>query len=144
MADFKDRLREIRMERGLTQQELGDKIGLHGMSISGYERGVKHPSFEALDNMADALDVSLDYLLGRSDVNTGYPRHYNLQEITLAADGRVLYDARDSDNDLDRRVSAYAKAIHKKLARAYDEASPDTQAAVRAILHVKEDPDGDR
>ena len=73
MAEFKDRLRELRTEKGLTQQELGDAIGLHGMSISGYERGVKKPSFEALDSLADVLNVSIDYLLGHSDENKGYP-----------------------------------------------------------------------
>lgn len=112
MADFKDRLRELRTEKGLTQQELGDAIGLHGMSISGYERGVKKPSFEALDGLADVLNVSIDYLLGHSDDNKGYPRHL----ITYA----------------------------ERLAEAYKNASPDTQAAVRAILHIDEAPDGDR
>lgn len=112
MADFKDRLRELRAEKGLTQQELGDAIGLHGMSISGYERGVKKPSFEALDNLADALNVSIDYLLGSSDVNSQYPRH---------------------GDDTAARMDAY----HKAILTAYDEASPDTQAAVRAILHLE-------
>ena len=112
MADFKDRLREIRKEKGLTQQELGDAIGLHGMSISGYERGVKKPSFEALDNLAEALNVSIDYLLGSSDTNRPYPHH---------------------GDDLADRMDAY----HRSILTAYDKASPDTQAAVRAILHLE-------
>lgn len=112
MAEFKDRLRELRTEKGLTQQELGDAIGLHGMSISGYERGVKKPSFAAIDGLADVLNVSIDYLLGHTDKNTGYPRH----------------------------LLSYAERIME----AYGKASPDTQAAVRAILHVDEAPDGDR
>lgn len=132
MAEFKDRLRELRIEKGLTQQELGDAIGLHGMSISGYERGVKKPSFKALDDLADALDASFDYLLGNSDNNTGYPRYHLLQ------------DAIDSPNAKDKlRLIAYRNSIPDLIAQAYKKASPDTQAAVRAILHVQEEPDGD-
>ena len=121
MADFKDRLKEIRQAKELSQQELADRIGVHVMTISGYERGIRRPDFDVLDSLADALDTSFDYLLGNADINSGYPRHG--------------YDASQM-----RRVSIYAK----KILQAYNDASPDTQAAVRAILHVQEEPDGDR
>ena len=140
MADFKDRLRELRTEKGLTQQELGDAIGLHGMSISGYERGVKRPSFEALDNIADVLNVSIDYLLGRSDVNKGYPRHVSAAMPT--PDPADDFDVMEQIGD--DGLPIRAKKYYDGIIAAYNAASPDTQAAVRAILHVEEDPDGDR
>ena len=140
MAEFKDRLRELRIEKGLTQQELGDAIGLHGMSISGYERGVKKPSFKALDDLAEALNVSLDYLLGNSDTNSGYP-HRPYDFTVDSPDGVIeLHKELQQMNELNNTalMTAYLSII-----KAYNDASPDTQAAVRAILHVQEEPDGD-
>jgi len=62
------RLRALRDERGLTQQELGEKAGMSPVMISHFETGRRtSPSIENLVKLADALDVSVDYLLGRSD-----------------------------------------------------------------------------
>ena len=125
--EFKDRLKELRTDHQLTQQELADAIGVHVMTISGYERGIRKPDFETLDKIADRLGASFDYLLGAEEVNTGYPVH-----VETITEGH--YDAQMN------RLLAY----HDRIMQAYDQASPDTQAAVRAILHIEEPKDGDR
>ena len=117
---FAQRLRDLRAREDLTQQELADNTHIARSTLAMYEYGKRRPDFEILDKLADYFDVSFDYILGRSDNNTGYPGH---------TDAAML-----------RRVSAYAERIME----AYGKASPDTQAAVRAILHVDEVPDGDR
>jgi transcriptional regulator with XRE-family HTH domain len=65
--EFKDRLRQARDSRGLSQVELASKTGMQSAAISHFETGQRSPSFENLRKLADALSVSVDYLLGRID-----------------------------------------------------------------------------
>jgi transcriptional regulator with XRE-family HTH domain len=65
--DFPNRLKKLRIERNLTQEQLGNKINVTKVSISGYENGNRTPDMETLQKIADTLEVSIDYLLGRSD-----------------------------------------------------------------------------
>lgn len=58
------RLKEIRLKRGVSQQEIADSLGLARNTVSGYETGVSEPSIENLIKLADILDVSVDTLLG--------------------------------------------------------------------------------
>lgn len=64
---FNKRLREMRMKRGLTQQNMADKLNVALRSYQCYETGTRTPSFSLLILMADILDISTDYLLGRDD-----------------------------------------------------------------------------
>lgn len=64
---FNKRLREMRMKRGFTQQNMADNIGVALRSYQCYETGTRNPSFDLLIQIADALNVSTDYLLGRDD-----------------------------------------------------------------------------
>lgn len=62
---FCKRLREMRMTRHLTQQKLADSLGLALRSYQCYEQGTREPSLSMLVAIADTLDVTTDYLLGR-------------------------------------------------------------------------------
>lgn len=64
---FNKRLREIRMKRKLTQQNMADKLDLSLNAYQKYEQGERSPSFDCLVAIADILDVSLDYLFGRDE-----------------------------------------------------------------------------
>lgn len=64
---FNKRLREMRMKRNFTQQRLADTIGVALRSYQCYETGTRTPNYDLLVLIADTLDVSLDYLLGRDD-----------------------------------------------------------------------------
>lgn len=64
---FPARLRLAREKRGLSQGKLADKSGLQPSAISHFETGARKPSFDNLKHLADALNVTTDYLLGRSD-----------------------------------------------------------------------------
>ncbi|MBR0986096.1 helix-turn-helix domain-containing protein [Bradyrhizobium liaoningense] len=64
---FKERLKAARALRGLNQAELAAKAGLPPASVSHFESGPRKPSFDNLKALATALDVTTDYLLGRSD-----------------------------------------------------------------------------
>lgn len=56
---FGRRLRELRIERGMTQEDLARVTGFSTAFISQMERGINAPSFESLESLARALDVSV-------------------------------------------------------------------------------------
>lgn len=71
---FAERLRYARETlRGLTQGQLAEKTGLPATSISHFENseGTRKPSFDNLRRLAKALEVTTDYLLGRSNDPVG-------------------------------------------------------------------------
>jgi len=64
---FKERLRAAREFRELSQGELAKRAGLQASAVSHFETGTRKPSFDNLKRLADALRVTTDYLLGRTD-----------------------------------------------------------------------------
>jgi transcriptional regulator with XRE-family HTH domain len=60
--DFAHRLTTARKERGLTQQTLADRVGVHVTQIRRYEAGTNTPNLDVLRNIAVALSVSIDSL----------------------------------------------------------------------------------
>ena len=67
MKAFAERLRELRLSRDLSQQELGEKLTVNRKSISHWERNTYEPDYETLVKIAQYFEVSTDYLLGLSD-----------------------------------------------------------------------------
>lgn len=63
----KNNLRKLRTERGLTQQQLADKIGMSRVQVADMERGHKSITSETAWELADYFMVSIDYLLGRAE-----------------------------------------------------------------------------
>ena len=70
MADFAKVLRLLRNEKGLSQQELADALGISKSAINMYERGERQPNFETLELIADYFNVDVDYILGRTNKTT--------------------------------------------------------------------------
>lgn len=70
---FSDRITNLRKEKGLTQAEVAEGIGVSRQSITLYESGYRLPDVEVLSNIARFFEVSSDYLIGLSDItiNTG-------------------------------------------------------------------------
>ena len=115
MANFSERLRNLRQGKHLSQVTLAEKVGISGQVISQYERGVTRPDYETLLSIADYFNVSTDYLLGNTDVTVrfvnedelsvlesanGNPRHYinddtlrMAQEIHDNRDLRIMFDS---------------------------------------------------
>ena len=67
---FSTRLKELRNARNLTQKEVAESAGMAPMAYQRYEYGTREPAFRQLIALADYFDVSLDYLVGRSDAPT--------------------------------------------------------------------------
>lgn len=64
---FNTRLRSARMSCSLTQQKMADILGITLNSYQKYEQGERCPSYDLLVHIADTLDISIDYLLGRDE-----------------------------------------------------------------------------
>jgi len=64
---FAQRLRQARKEKKMTQAELAEKIGMTQGGYTSYEIARREPSIKGLVNLADALNVSLDWLCGRTE-----------------------------------------------------------------------------
>ena len=65
---FNERLKTLRLEKGITQKDLGKMIGVGRTTISEYESGKIVPKQDGLIKIAEYFNVSVDYLTGVSDV----------------------------------------------------------------------------
>lgn len=64
--EFKDRIRTLRKESGLTQREIAEKIGVTYRTYQNYEAGASAPSGTVLSKLSKLLGVSMDMLSGKS------------------------------------------------------------------------------
>ena len=64
---FSERVQILRKQANLSQQALGDNVGLSKQAINDIEKGRRITALDKVCNLADFFDVSLDYLTGRSD-----------------------------------------------------------------------------
>ncbi|UCF99185.1 MAG: cobalamin-dependent protein [Spirochaetaceae bacterium] len=85
MSDFASRLRELRTSGNLRQKDLADALGVAQTTIANYEQGARFPDEKVLRQIADYFNVSLDYLMGRADVNlvaqdVQYPNSFYREE----------------------------------------------------------------
>lgn len=69
---FKDRLIQLRKENNLSREELANKLNLSYSAISKYETGIRTPDDDIKKKMAEYFNVSLDYLMGVSDIRNPY------------------------------------------------------------------------
>lgn len=111
------RVRELRIEKGMSQQELGNAIGITKVSICGYENGTRIPNLEKLIKLAEVLETTADYLLGRevpviNEENKTYIGSISYEDVCLIQELRHypnLY------NKLLKDVKRSASIINKRL-----------------------------
>lgn len=67
MSSFKERLKELRLEKGLSQGQLADNLAMKHANISRWESGLQDPTSTNIIKLARFFDVSTGYLLGEED-----------------------------------------------------------------------------
>ena len=67
MFEFKTRLKELRKAKKMSQKHISSSIGVSNTQYQRYEYGEQEPTLKILVSLADFFDVSLDYLVGRTD-----------------------------------------------------------------------------
>jgi len=94
-TDFGYRLKIVREEKNLKREDVAKKIGTSAAIIGRYERNERTPSIDIARNIAEALDVSLDYLVGDTSVllkdKKMLYRIELLQKINPDYKDRILY-----------------------------------------------------
>lgn len=113
------RIKELRMRNGISQQELGDLIGVTKVSVCGYETGSRSPNIETLEALASAFGISVDYLLGREIpiVNDGtrkYVGSISIEDVLLIQElrhyptlyNKVLKDVKRSVSIINKKISS--------------------------------------
>ena len=118
------RIKELRLEQGLTQKDLAQKIGSTDKSIWAYEKGIAVPPLDVLIKLGDFFECSIDYIANRSDdfgnvVVQGSPT----AELD-AGEKDLLKNFRKLPEDLRHRAQAYMK----KLVELTEEEISDTFA----------------
>lgn len=74
-----ERLKLLVKEKGLAQQDIATALGINSVTFSGYVINKREPSFDKLKQFAAYFDVSIDFLLGYSDIKEPYLRHLSAE-----------------------------------------------------------------
>lgn len=125
---LQDRLKELRDKESISQKKLGEILNMSQQAIAKWETGAASPDPVMLIKIADYFDVSIDYLVGRTD----NPNITN-DVIVESADGNItsLDDAGLSPDDLSR-ITAVIEDVVKKYRSTTDEVHEDEPSVLAA------------
>ena len=105
---FATRLRNLMDKKGITQNELAIKLGKTRQAISQYRSGNIDPSLETLLDISNALDTSIDYLLGKTNDST--PKSSAVDDLGLSE--YVISFLKYCNESEDKQHSDYLKIIN--------------------------------
>ena len=111
--EFSERLKKLRKDIGLTQVDVASKLGISQQAYASWERGAKKPTQDNLVNIAQILNVSVDYLVG------------NLQETSDELDNIELLFRMNSKGLTDEEKEIFKKELiefMKERKKAFEEA----------------------
>lgn len=99
------RIKEARINKNMSQEELGNLLGVSKVSICGYEKGTRTPTMENFLDLIEILELEPDYVLGRdktvvSEKNTEYKTKMATEDIQIIKElknNRELYNKLCSD-----------------------------------------------
>ena len=106
--EFGERLKQLRKRNGFSQRELAKKTGLHHGQYGRYERGDSKPYAETLTKIADALNVSVDYLLEGTEEDAITANVKDKDLLTLFTEVEQL------DDDVKEKVKFLLDAVITK------------------------------
>ncbi len=103
------RLRELREARHMSQQRLAIELNVTQAAVSKYEMGLSEPDIAMLKNISELFNVSVDYLIGNSDIPARYTR------TDLSADDILILDKFHRLNELQKaKAQAYIQGLLKE------------------------------
>ena len=77
-----NRIKELRIEKGLLQSDVAKYLGKSERIVGFYERGERDPNTDTLIKLSELFNVSIDYILGKSDIKVS--QKVNLNDIDIA------------------------------------------------------------
>ena len=89
---FGSRLRDLRNEKKLTQDDLGKMLNVSGKTIGAWERDSRQPNIEAISKIASIFNVSTDYLLGNVEKKDDDTKTADIEDdsIIFTYEGRQI------------------------------------------------------
>lgn len=117
MNSLGDRLKLLVKKTGLDQQEIAAKLGINPVTFSGYVINKREPSFDKLKLFADYFEVSIDFLLGYSEISDPYLRHLPdelnmfVREPENTGYIEIARDIKQKTEDIGNNKKANIKAI---------------------------------
>ncbi len=117
MATFADRIKDLRIQSDLTQQEVADKLNVTKQTVSQYERGLRRPDMESLEAISDVFNVSVDYVLGKSDVTIQIVNEKDLEILRNKQLRRLLAYYERLNSAGIKKVEEYVEDLSPKYFR---------------------------
>lgn len=116
MTSFALRLKELRKNKKMSQQELATFLGMKRENISNYERGViTNVSSDTLEKISELFDVSIDYLLGKSDTSNQKNESMVKQVMMrMDTDGLSSKQVKELEDEMERFFSWRIEEIKKE------------------------------
>lgn len=124
---FRDRLKEARLSKKMTQEQLAEKIGVAKSTLTGYEKGHSEPNLNTISKIMNVLKVDANYLLqdemsisGSSPIALEYneieyiEKYRSLSPVNQEYIQMILdweFSKSKSQKELQKRLSAYKKAL---------------------------------
>lgn len=86
-----NRLKKLRDENNFSQKDVANRLNISNATLSQYESAVRQPSYDILKKLADIYDVSIDYLLGCTNIrNFKDNNNLSVEELSLIDDYKKL------------------------------------------------------
>lgn len=115
---YGDRIAELREQRGWTQEYLAASLKITRAALSHYEKNRRKPDFETLTQLADLFQVSVDYLIGRTQIPTNsldnevqqFVDDLELSDNEILDKFSLMVDGRKLTEDETKRFIAFVRA----------------------------------
>ncbi|MDH7578510.1 MAG: helix-turn-helix domain-containing protein [Bacillota bacterium] len=121
------RIKALREEKDLTQEELAERIQISRSALANYESGLREPKGDILKRFAKALDTTTDYLLGETDDPRPRPITNIQQEPKPSLKTKRLYDSIARAQDLpEENIDQITEAL-EALIKHYKEKHKDKE-----------------
>ena len=133
MEEFKDRLKQLRKEKKMTQAKLGELLNYGYTAIANYESGRNQPAIADLKKISAIFDVSLDYLLGVNDTRQPFNTEGNPEKWNLFLQYYSLLDDENLDDLL--MYMQWLVARNEKRKRSFYGNTPAASALRVAQTH---------
>ncbi|GAW91322.1 helix-turn-helix domain-containing protein [Calderihabitans maritimus] len=114
------KIKFLRTEKGLTQEELAKALGIARATLASWEINRREPDYSMLQKIADFFDVTVDFLLGRTDNPKGYsdepPSDMELEELLQRSNLKFNGEPLDEEDkqDIIEFLKVAWKTIRKK------------------------------
>lgn len=141
MSEFSKRLKKLRTDLKMTQDELAPELGISRSTLGMYETGKREPDFETLETIADFFNVDMNYLIGYSDEPHDWQNTANDMGIAPPND----FDGDPEDwfqmkmrQEQDALIDSYYDSHPNEdiNAPSTEEFPPDIRAAARGMMDL--------